>query len=183
MSFSFPTTKRSTLGYKPEQVDAFIAKAREQYARSDIDLLASTDLRHAEFELVKGGYSISAVDIAIDRLEDAFATRELERRKARVGDWALSRRATELKELLLGRTDRPKRKRFAGTGLVLRGYSKRQVDVFIDDVAEHLVSGQALSLESVRRVVFKAKRGGYAENQVDAFIERVVELLQIERVS
>jgi len=183
VSFSFPSVKRSTLGYKPEQVDAFIAKAREQYARSDIDLLAATDLRHAEFQLVKGGYSISAVDVAIDRLEDAFATRELERRKARVGDWALTRRADELRELLVGRTDRPKGKRFSRTGLVLRGYSRRQVDAFINVVAEHLVSGEALSLDYVRRIVFKAKRGGYAENQVDAFIERVVELLQIERVS
>lgn len=183
MSFSFPTAKRSTLGYKPEQVDAFIAKAREQYARSDIDLLVSTDLRHAEFTLVKGGYSITAVDVAIDRLEDAFATRELQRRKERVGDWALNRRAEELRELLLGRTSRPKRRRFSNTGFVLRGYSRKQVDTFIDVVAEHLVSGESLSLDYVRRIVFKAKRGGYAENQVDSFIERVVELLQIERVS
>ena len=183
MSFSFPRAKRRTLGYQPEQVDAFIAKAREQFSHSEADLMASIDLRRAEFPLVRGGYSISAVDVALDRLEDAFASRELERRMARSGSWVMATKAGELRALLLGRTSRPKRKRFSSTGIVLRGYSKRQVDEFMNSVHKHLESSEPISLDTVRRAVFMAKRGGYAENQVDAFIERLVELLQIERIS
>lgn len=183
MSFSFPKAKKSVYGYEPTEVDAFIAKAREQYARTEADLLASIDLRRTEFKLVKGGYSISAVDSAIDRLEDTFAERELSRLKARGGYEAIHERAMQIKIALVGRLDRKPGKRFKRTGLILRGYNRRQVERFLARVEKHIESGDALSLDYVRRIIFKASRGGYAENQVDAFIDRVVELLQIERTS
>ncbi|MEY4310885.1 MAG: hypothetical protein RLZ71_811 [Actinomycetota bacterium] len=183
MSFSFPKSKKSAYGYEPTEVDAFIAKAREQYARSEADLLASLDLRRTEFKLVKGGYSISAVDSAIDKLEDTFADREISRLRMRGGFEALHERKMEIKLALVGRLERKRGKRFKNTGLILRGYNRRQVERFLTRVEKHIESGDALSLDYVRRIIFKASRGGYAENQVDAFIDRVVELLQIERAS
>ncbi|MCX8530634.1 MAG: DivIVA domain-containing protein [Rhodoluna sp.] len=181
MSFTFPKSKRR--GYEPEAVDAFIAKAREQYSHRDANIITSLDLRQAEFPMIRKGYSVSAVDGAIDRLEDAFAKAEIDRKRAAGGYDALRDRIVAIKLLLKGRLDRPKRQHFSSTGLILRGYDRKQVDRFMASVAAHIETGRELDLNSVRRAVFKVKRGGYAEIQVDAFIDRVVELLHIERYS
>ncbi len=181
MSFSFPAAKPNQAGYEQSEVDAFIASAREQFLHPDARNLTALDLRRTEFTIRKGGYSVSAVDAAIDRLEDAFADRELKAKMALGGHHSLVTRAIAIKELLRGRLNRPKGRRFKNTGLILRGYDRKQVDAFLASVAAHLDSGQTLNLDSVRRAVFRVKRGGYAESQVDAFIDRVIELLQIER--
>ncbi|MEN9731485.1 MAG: hypothetical protein RL488_795 [Actinomycetota bacterium] len=181
MSFTFPKSKK--LGYEPAAVDAFIARAREQYAHRDANIITSLDLRRAEFPLVKHGYSVSAVDGAIDRLEDAFAKSEIERKRAAGGFDALRDRIVAIKSSLKGRLDRPKRHHFSSTGWILRGYDRKQVDRFMASVSAHIETGRELDLNSVRRAVFKVKRGGYAEIEVDAFIDRVVELLHIERYS
>ena len=181
MSFTFPKTKK--LGYDPAEVDSFIALAREQFAHREDQVVSASDLRRVEFKLVRGGYSVSAVDGAIDRLEDAFADSEMQKRVANAGLDATRDRVVAIKTLITGRLDRPKRKHFASSGWILRGYDRRQVDRFLASVAAHIETGRELDLNSVRRAVFKVKRGGYAEIQVDAFIERVVELLHLERHS
>ncbi len=181
MSFTFPKTKK--LGYDPAEVDSFIALAREQFAHRDDQVVSASDLRRVEFTLVRGGYSVSAVDGAIDRLEDAFAESEQKKRIATLGFDAGRERLASLKSLINGRLDRPKRQHFSSSGLILRGYDRKQVDRFLASVAAHIETGRELDLNSARRAVFKVKRGGYAENQVDAFIERVVELLHLERFS
>jgi DivIVA domain-containing protein len=181
VSFTFPKSKK--LGYEPAAVDAFIARAREQYSHRDANIITSLDLRRAEFPMVKHGYSVSAVDGAIDRLEDAFAKSEIERKRAAGGYDALRDRIIAIKSSLRGRLDRPKRHHFSSTGWILRGYDRKQVDRFMASVSAHVETGRELDLNSVRRAVFKVKRGGYAEIEVDAFIDRVVELLHIERYS
>jgi DivIVA domain-containing protein len=181
VSFTFPKSKGR--GYEPAAVDSFIAKAREQYAHREANIVSSLDLRRSEFPMVKNGYSVSAVDSAIDRLEDAFAKSEIDRKRTAGGFDALRDRKVAIKALLHGRLDRPKRHHFSTTGLILRGYDRKQVDRFLQSVEAHIETGRELDLNSVRRAVFKLKRGGYAEIQVDAFIDRVVELLHIERYS
>mgnify|MGYP000553008093 CR=1 FL=1 len=181
MSFTFPKTKK--LGYDPAEVDSFIAVAREKFANRDDVVFSADEVRRVEFKLVRGGYSVSAVDGAIDRLEDAFAESEQKNRTATLGFDAGRERLASLKSLISGRLDRPKRQHFSSSGLILRGYDRKQVDRFLASVAAHIETGRELDLNSARRAVFKVKRGGYAENQVDAFIERVVELLHLERFS
>jgi DivIVA domain-containing protein len=180
VSFPFPKTKPNKLGYKPEDVDAFIERARVEFNghHDGHDL----GIREHEFELVKGGYSVSAVDSALDRLEDSFAKRYYRAQVANVGHERLLERANHIRVLLVGRLERPEGKRFASTGFILRGYSKKQVDKFMAQVSNHIETRSELSLDAVRKVLFTAKRGGYAENQVDAFIDKVIELLQIEQV-
>ena len=78
MPANFPTVARSKLGYDIREVDAFLAKARRAYDRSGAEDVTAADLRRAAFGLEKGGYQTSAVDSALERLEDAFATRERE---------------------------------------------------------------------------------------------------------
>jgi DivIVA domain-containing protein len=179
MSFPFPHTKPKKLGYKPAEVDEFIAQAREAFNSVDAP---APNIREKEFTLEKGGYSVSAVDAALDRLEDTFAARRFERRLNFGQRDDLLDRVNELKVLLLGRIERPKRKRFETTGMIFRGYSRKQVDLFLERVSRHLESEMKMSVDEVRTVLFTPKRGGYVESQVDLFIDRVIELIQIEKV-
>jgi DivIVA domain-containing protein len=179
VSFPFPNAKPNKLGYLQSEVDSFVAQAREAYNNHEDG--QSLGIREREFTLVKGGYSVSAVDVAMDRLEDSFSARAMALQLSRAGAESLHERANEIRLLLVGRLERPIGKRFDSTGLILRGYSRKQVDAFLVDVSSHIDTRTALSLDEVRKVIFTPKRGGYAENQVDAFIDRVIELLQIEK--
>lgn len=181
MSFSFPLAASNHPGYAQGQVDAFIAIARTQYEDAAQELLTSNQLRNTEFDLVDGGYDITAVDTAMDRLEDAFAAREIQRQKLFRGEFAVNDRLDRIVEIVRGRLRRPKRQKFSNVGFLLRGYDRKQVDSLLAQVEQHLNSGTRLQLNVVRRAIFKAKRGGYVESQVDAFIDRVVEILQIEK--
>ncbi len=181
MSFPFPNAKPSKLGYEPSEVDTFVAEAREAHNNNEDG--QSLGIREREFTLVKGGYSVTAVDVALDRLEDVFSARRIAAQLAKSGSESLNERANEIRILLVGRLERPIGKRFNSTGLILRGYSRKQVDGFLVDVSSHIDTRTALSLDEVRKVIFTPKRGGYAENQVDAFIDRVIELLQIEKAN
>lgn len=181
MSFSFPLALPDKPGYEPSQVDTFITLARSQYSDAAQEILTANQLRNTEFDLVHGGYDLVAVDTAMDRLEDAFAAREIQRQKLFRGDFAVKDRLERISEIVLGRLERPKRKRFSNVGLLLRGYDRRQVDQLCVQIEQHLKSGTQIHLNVVRRAIFSAKRGGYVESQVDAFIDRVVEILQIEK--
>lgn len=181
MSFSFPLAKPDKPGYDKVQVDAFVALARRQHTDAAQEILTANQLRNTEFDLVHGGYDLVAVDAAMDRLEDSFAAREIQRQKLFRGDFAVKDRLERIKEIVLGRLDRPKRKKFSSVGWLLRGYDRKQVDQLCVQIEQHLKSGSQLHLNVVRRSIFKAKRGGYVESQVDAFIDRVIEILQIEK--
>ncbi len=179
MSFPFPNAKPKKLGYEPSEVDAFVAQAREAY--NNLEDGQRLGIRDREFALIKGGYSVTAVDVAMDRLEDSFSARRVSELLAKSGSESLNERANEIRLLLVGRLERPIGKRFDSTGMIFRGYSRKQVDTFLLAVSSHIDTRTALSLDEVRTVIFTPTRGGYAENQVDAFIDRVIELLQIEK--
>jgi DivIVA domain-containing protein len=181
MSFTFPKTDSKKVGYSPEQVDAFLNRARTQFSNPVEGGVTAYDVRNTEFDLVRGGYLPEAIDSAMDKLEDSFASRELQRQKLERGSYALEDRLARVVELIRGRIERPKGKRFSNTGFLLRGYSRKQVDALCEHIARHLDSQAPMTMDQVRRVVFNAKRGGYSEAQVDAFIDRVIEALQIEQ--
>ena len=181
MSYSFPTSASNKHGYDKVQVDQFIAKARAQYSDTSLGVVTSNLLRNTEFDLVNGGYEIIAVDTAMDRLEDAFAAREVNHQKQAGGQSAIEDRLVRITEIVYGRLLRPNRKKFSNVGPLLRGYNRKQVDSLCELVSAHLYSGVPVQLNVVRRAIFKADRGGYVESQVDAFIDRVIEILQIEK--
>lgn len=181
MSFTFPRVDAKKPGYSPEQVDQFLTRARAQFNNPVDGGVTAHDVRNTEFDLVHGGYSPEVIDGAMDKLEDSFASREIQRQKVERGSYALDDRLARVVELIRGRIERPKGQRFANTGLLLRGYSRKQVDALCEHIVRHLDSEAPLAIDEVRRVVFNAKRGGYVEAQVDAFIDRVIEALQIEQ--
>ncbi len=181
MTYTFPSAEGKKHGYDKGQVDEFIEHARVQYADVSLELVTANLIRNTEFDLVAGGYLISAVDTAMDRLEDAFSAREIQRQKLFRGEFAVQDRLERVTEIVRNRISRPKRKKFSSVGWLLRGYDRKQVDKLLLLVENHLNNNSPVPINSVRRAIFKAKRGGYVESQVDAFIDRVVEILQIEK--
>jgi DivIVA domain-containing protein len=87
VSSTFPTVPKGQRGYDVTEVEAFLAEARAAYTggegQSAVD---SARIRRTAFAMRKGGYSPAHVDQALERLEDAFASRERDRAGAGSGD-------------------------------------------------------------------------------------------------
>ncbi len=181
MSFTFPRTESKKPGYSPEQVDLFLSRARAQFTNPVDGGVTANDVRNTQFDLIHGGYVPEIIDSAMDKLEDSFASREIQRQKLDRGNYAVEDRHARAVELIRGRLERPKKKRFTNTGFLLRGYSLKQVDAFCEHLSRHLDSQAPITVDDARRIVFNSKRGGYVEAQVDAFIDRVIEVLQLEQ--
>jgi len=126
---------------------------------------------------------VSAVDSALDRIEDALADREITRKRESRGAGSVADHLLRIREIVQTRAQRPKGKRFDRANWPARGYNRKQVDRLCNLVLEHIINEEKITMHEVRRIVFTAQRGGYAENQVDAFIDRVVQILHIERNS
>ena len=178
---AFKTVAKGKLGYDPKEVDTFIVRARDQYNNFSSQVLDWRDITAQKFSLVKGGYDVAAVDTAVDKLQDTFAERELSRKSNPFAPSLSGSILTELRGLLLGRASRPKNKRFGKANVLGVGYSRKEVDALLSIVQEFLEGEEDLTIEEVRSLTFKVKRGGYFESQVDSFIERLVEYLQTLR--
>jgi len=179
MTAQFKLVSTKKWGYNPADVDPLIAAARTQFANPDQPGLGASDLRTAQFGLIKGGYRISAVDAALDRLDDAFAANEAKRLLARGGHIGANEELEKLRETLLARTNRKKRKRFARIGLFGKGYSVRQVDSLVAGVQALLEGRTRTEIAALREYSFGSTWNGYTEAQVDAFIDRAIEYLQL----
>lgn len=179
MTAPFPRARESRPGYDTEEVDSFLASAREAYAQlsgGPADLRAA-DLRHTAFSLRKGGYSAPHVDAALERLEDAFALRERQYAIAAQGEEAWLRNARATAQEIVNRLARPSRERFARAGVLTTGYNMRQVDAFADRVSGYFRDGSVLTVDDVRTVSFAPQRGGYSEPQVDLLLDTVVDVM------
>lgn len=177
---SFHRVGRLGQGYDVDQVDAFFARARVAYEQAGTHAsLTSRDVRRVGFDLVRGGYDVGQVDAALDRLEDAFARREQEVLKERLGADAALERLTARARVLRGRLQRPDGERFdRGTGFG-PAYDAADVDELCHRLLRYFDDGEPMSVDEVRRAVFRTRRGsrGYSEGQVDAFLDRVVEVM------
>src|SRR3978361_1284963 len=90
VSTTFPRARKSKPGYSVAEVEACLWEPRRAYAadRSAPTVVTAESIRRTAFDMEKGGYSVEAVDAALERLEDAFAAREKERAVAELGDQA-----------------------------------------------------------------------------------------------
>jgi DivIVA domain-containing protein len=179
---SFDRVQRNEYGYNAKQVDEFLQRARVAFEnpRAAPHAIKSADVRAVSFDPVKGGYAAAGVDAALDRLEDAFARRERDDLIAARGEDAWLREIGKLSGLLRGRLHRPDGERFRrpakGRG---RSYNTLDVDNLCQDLIGYLEEDRPLSVDNVRRAVFRPAVGkdGYEETQLDAFLDRVVELM------
>lgn len=180
MSTTFPRTRRSKRGYTIAEVEDFLQEARTAYsapvtANVGIDAKA---IRTIAFSFEKGGYSTAHVDAALERLEDAFATRERERAFAQPGgDAAWYGNARSTAQVILDRLDRDYGHRFVRVGTLSGGYNVRDVDALADRLVDYFQKGVPVSVDEVRTAVFRPAKGGYQESQVDLLLDTVVDVM------
>ncbi len=179
---SFPTASGSQLGYQPEQVDAFLDRARATYEGSGEAAMTAEEVRRTAFAVKRGGYASRYVDAAMDRLEEVFFERERRARVRADGEEAWWDETRQLLSEVRGRMQRPRGKRFRRRGLFATGYRRSQVDAFLDRVFDMFERRElGLSPAEVRDVVFHSQWRGYDEDQVDALLDSVVELILATR--
>ncbi len=129
------------------------------------------------FQMQKGGYSTTHVDAALERLEDAFASRERERSLAQQGDQAWYAQARTTAQEILDRLARPAGAKFRRVGLLATGYSRKEVDEFTSRLIAYFQHGKPMSIDEVRTITFSPKRGGYNETQVDVVLDAVIDVM------
>lgn len=176
---TFPHARKGRLGYDIDEVEEFLDEARHAYTseQSDAAEISAASIRTTGFAMRKGGYSPTHVDAALERLEDAFAARERERERARVGDAEWFAEARETAQVILDRVARPKGRRFQRVSFLSFGYSVKDVDEFGDRISGYFQSGEPLTREDVRAVAFRPQRGGYREVQVDLLLDEVTRVM------
>lgn len=179
---SFDRVQRGQYGYNAKQVDQFLDRARVSFEAPSTAArpVKSADVRSVAFDPVKGGYAAAAVDAALDRLEDALARRERDELVQASGEEAWLREIGRLAGVLRGRLHRPDGQRFRKPAKPkARSYNTADVDKLCHELIGYLEEDTPLSVDNVRRVVFRPAvgRDGYEESQVDAFLDRVVELM------
>ena len=184
MSTTFPRVRRSVPGYDAEQVEDFLEDARRAYAAEPgtPTVVTAASIRQTAFAMKKGGYLPSAVDAALERLEDAFSTREREARRRTRGTDAIYADARASAQEILDRIARPAGHRFQRVGFLASGYHRADVDEFTDRLTAYFTDGAALSVEQVRAAAFRPRRGGYREAQVDLLLDAVVDVMLAVRV-
>jgi DivIVA domain-containing protein len=176
VSTTFPRTRKSRSGYNVDQVEDFLEEARRAYSadRAAPTIVTAESIRRTAFGMEKGGYSVTHVDAALERLEDAFAARERDRAFSEIGDQAWYGKARSTAQEVLDRLDRPRGHRFKRTGALTLGYNPKDVDAFADALVSYFQDGKPMSVEEVRTVAFRTRRGGYNEAQVDLLLDAVV---------
>lgn len=181
----FDLADRRTFGYHRKQVDQFMARTRVAYEGGGD--LRSSDIRHIAFDAVKGGYQADQVDDVLDRLEDALARSEREKRIEAEGEEAWMARVNASIEVLRGRLDRADGERFRRPVRGRGSYDRAEVDALchrLSDRFENSMDAEGaarLGADDLRRSVFAAGSGtdGYDEAQVDAFLDAAIDVLSI----
>jgi DivIVA domain-containing protein len=171
----FTRVGRLHKGYHCRQVDAFLDHVEVSLGGVFPPPTAS-EVRQAGFELVRGGYAVPEVDEYLDALEERVLVAQ-GRLAGRRGRSDPTGEADFLKAELTG----PYMKRFARGSFLRRGYHVDDVDEFVDRVVGALDGTDAISVEDVRQVPFRPRRGGYREDAVDDAMDRVVEYLLLVR--
>ena len=171
----FPRVSRVRRGYHCRQVETFLGQV-ELAAAGGREPMLPDDVRRVGFELVRHGYRPDPVDARLDEIEEQL----LAAQDTGGGRRGRSDPASDL-EFLRGQLVAPYMQRFPRTGWLHRGYSLDDVDEFLDRVVGALSGGGAVTVDDVRRVAFRPKRGGYAEGPVDETLDRVVEVLLVQR--
>ena len=188
---TFRRSGRLRRGYSVAQVEDFFDRARRAYEqgapagspRRGTPLigpaLTSRDIRQVGFDLVLNGFDVEQVDGALDRMEDAFARRESDALRGRLGvDQAMEQVARQA-STLEGRLARAAGERFSRASGLALAYDPDDVDELCQRLQGYLTGGPPIAPEELRRAVFRSRRGrsGYDEGQVDAFFDRAVEIL------
>ena len=180
------------LGYNVAQVDAFLERAHALYESDDIRL-TQQDIQDVSFDLEHDGYVIGQVDAALSRLESAVVDKCTQHDLSKCGRVVWKAQADALYRKLLQHAQRDYRERFA-SGIPHRpSYSRKQVDIMVDQALDKIANmlGHKLEWETdddtlqtidamyVSNVIFTQCTGkrGYDERQVDYYLSACIRLL------
>ncbi|RFD79674.1 cell division protein DivIVA [Gardnerella vaginalis] len=180
------------LGYNVAQVDAFLERAHALYESDDIRL-TQQDIQDVSFDLEHDGYVIGQVDAALSRLERAVVDKCTQHDLSKCGRVVWKAQADALYRKLLQHAQRDYRERFA-SGIPHRpSYSRKQVDIMVDQALDKIANmlGHKLEWETdddtlqtidamyVSNVIFTQCTGkrGYDERQVDYYLGTCIRLL------
>lgn len=179
MTVSFPLAKRRELAYDTNQVDAFLAIARQAYDNynSTNPTMTSSDVRRASFDIAKRGYSAAEVDAGLERLEKTLSEFERENIIMRDGWESLAAHSRQLLNEIKLRLDVPAKQRFRRAKRGQGGYRIADVDAFIDEVLAGLETSSVLRASWVRQALFRPQARGYNENEVDVVLDSLVDAL------
>ena len=178
----FARVADDAFGYDTGQVEDFLARARKTYEAENLnrDVVTSPLVRRATFDPVRGGYDPREVDAALDRLEDVFAARERNALIESEGHDRWLENISQVAMVLRARLHRAPGERFRRPSKRnVPSYNIADVDALCDRLIQYFEHDVPLSVDDVRRVVFRRAEGdeGYEENQVDAFLDRTIELM------
>ncbi|HJD51714.1 MAG TPA: DivIVA domain-containing protein [Candidatus Rothia avistercoris] len=174
-------------GYSVAAVDSFFSRLADDYelmlsgAELGKDIHTSRTVREAIFEGESGGYDAQDVDAALDKVEDRFCELEKQLYLQRYGQRTWDQAVQELRELLLGRLERPAGERFRRPAKKLtKGYFTAEVDALCDRLFAHMEGTDVLTPADIRATAFSPATGDicYEETQVDAFLDRAIEYLK-----
>ena len=195
---TFPLARSGKPGYLTDEVDAFLERARIAFtatpandeamsseaavgsdAKPGSDATISSDaIRHTAFRVVRSkGYSARHVDTALERLEEAFATREREHAIAQQGSEAYYAEARAIAQEIIDRLARSAGAKFRRVSFLARGYHPADVDLFSARMSAYFEKGKPLPVETVRTIAFRSRYRGYHETQVDVLIDTVIRLM------
>lgn len=179
MTSAFPLASGKQLGYRIDEVDHFLDRARSTYETHGrvVAPVTAAEIRAKAFSVKRRGYAARFVDVAMDRLEEVFFERERRARIAAIGEDAWWAEVQVLLSEVRGRLQRERGKRFRRRGWFATGYRRSQVDAFLDRAAGMLSGNEALATADVRSAVFHAEWRGYDEDQVDAFLDAIIEVM------
>lgn len=174
----FPRVRRLRRGYHCAQVETFLARVEQALSGAQPQVTAA-DVRRVGFELVRHGYALAAVDAHLDELEERLLAMQSPSGGGRRARNDPSSDLLFLRDELVA----PYMRRFPRARTWRRGYLLDDVDDFLDRVTETLSGAgeHPVTVDDVRRVAFRPKRGGYEERAVDETLDRVVEALLVLR--
>lgn len=177
VSTTFPKTPKR--GYNIDEVEDFLEEARRAYTSNPAEssVVNAESIRRTAFSMQRGGYSSSHVDAALERLEDAFATREREHALQAAGEHAWFQETRIIAQEVINRLARPARHRFDRAAFMVNGYRRTEVDRLADRISAHLLTGAPLEVAEVRTAAFRPQRGGYREAQVDLLLDSVIDVM------
>lgn len=173
----FPQSPVGTPGYEPDEVRAFLDRAKRAYEGHEVGL-TSSEIRQVIFTLTsKGGFDTHSVDQALWRLEEAFAKRERAGHSQEVGEASYYKELRQRAQEILDRVARPAKEKFRRTSWISPGYHPGEVDAFCERLVAYFQGDQALSVATVRNQKFRTVVHGYDEIQVDRVLDEAVSVI------
>lgn len=177
MSGMFQAVSGLKKGYDKSEVDDFFEHARQAYEGVASEPLTHKDIHTCVFDVVRGGYNTDQVDAAMNRLENAFVSKERETVTAQYGPDGWSHWLNERAKTLYPRLTRPNGSRFSHPKGF--GYNIDEVDALCANLVKFIDGKLRITASELREVTFSpAKRkNAYDEASVDAFMARAIEIL------